>query len=162
MYSCVLAQRVVTEDEEASLYDGSRFSCPLCERTFFRKFNWVFHLDRQHDVEVGKFAMYVLKWPFKTPLYHGRIKNKAELAKYILMCHSTARLFVCYGWHTCTFMPSLQKFSLLILLVFVLLKASIDLHYISFCAAQPDDEVVSTQFGMDFMNHPFKPILPVL
>ena len=27
-----------------------------------------------------------------------------------------------------------------------------------FCAAQPDDEVVSGQFGMDFMNHPFKPI----
>ena len=27
-----------------------------------------------------------------------------------------------------------------------------------FCAAQPDNEVVSAQFGMDFMNHPFKPI----
>ena len=27
-----------------------------------------------------------------------------------------------------------------------------------FCAAQPDDAVVSAQFGMDFMNHPFKPM----
>ena len=26
----------------------------------------------------------------------------------------------------------------------------------AFCAAQPDDEVVYTQFGMDFMNRPFK------
>ena len=27
-----------------------------------------------------------------------------------------------------------------------------------FVRLSPDDEVVSAQFGMDFMNHPFKPI----